>query len=63
LTNLEFERRRRGLSQHDLAQLAGIDRSLVCRLERQDREPTKDQARRLGLVLDVDPHYLQAGRS
>lgn len=48
-------RRRRGLTQQQLADGAGIDRATVSLIENGREEPRADTVRRLAAVLDINP--------
>ena len=43
------------MSQAQLAEAAGMNRSMLSRLESMRYEPSLDQLQRLGQVLDFDP--------
>jgi transcriptional regulator with XRE-family HTH domain len=51
----EFERRRRGLTQHALADLSGVPQTYISLLERGRLIPTETELDRLAHVLDVTP--------
>ncbi|MCR5565563.1 MAG: nucleotide sugar dehydrogenase [Clostridiales bacterium] len=48
------QRKLLGLTQQELADKAGINRSMLCRLENQDYIPSLDQLTRLGNTLQFD---------
>ena len=48
------QRKQLGLTQQDLADKAGINRSMLCRLENQDYIPSLDQLTRLANTLQFD---------
>jgi len=48
-------RKQLGLTQQELAERTGINRSMLCRLEKQDYVPSVDQLSRLADVLGFDP--------
>ena len=48
------QRKHLGLTQQELADLAGINRSMLCRLENQDYVPSLDQLTRLANALQFD---------
>lgn len=50
---LRVVRERTGLSQADLAGLAGVDRTLVYRLERGQRNASPTVIKKLAVALDV----------
>lgn len=47
-----------GLSQEQLADLAGLDRNYVGKLEREENSPTVDTLEVLALALQVDVEQL-----
>ena len=53
--NLKRLRRERGLSQEELADLAGLNRNYVGMVERQENAPTVDTLEALAKALQVDP--------
>ncbi len=53
--NLRLARHRSGLSQYELAQIAGLDRNYVGKLEREESSPTVDTIEALAIALDYDP--------
>ena len=48
-------RKQFGLTQQELAERTGINRSMLCRLEKQDYVPSVEQLSRLADVLGFDP--------
>lgn len=58
--NLKKFRRAKGLSQEELAHLAGIDRTYVSLLERRIYSVTIDIVARLAKALDIEPSELLA---
>ncbi|MEH6409366.1 MAG: helix-turn-helix transcriptional regulator [Hyphomonas sp.] len=58
--NLKKFRRAKGLSQEELAHLAGIDRTYVSLLERRIYSVTIDILARLAEALDIEPDELLA---
>lgn len=60
---LETTRRKRVLTQADLARKAGVSQITVTRLESPNSEanPRVDTVRRLAEALDVDPSWLLFG--
>lgn len=53
MTQLEFERRRKKLSQAQLGNAARIHQTFISEIERGVGLPTLDQQQRLARVLDV----------
>jgi transcriptional regulator with XRE-family HTH domain len=53
--NLRRMRQAKGLSQEELADLAGINRNYVGMLEREEHAATVDMLEKLAEVLGVDP--------
>ncbi len=51
--NVRLLRGRRGLSQEQLALEAGVDRTLVSKIERTIANPTLEVLAKLAVVLDV----------
>lgn len=51
---IHTQRKLLGLTQQDLADRAGINRSMLCRLENQDYVPSLDQLTRLANTLQFD---------
>ncbi|MER9675292.1 helix-turn-helix transcriptional regulator [Mesorhizobium sp. M0208] len=56
--NLRLLRQSTGLSQEQLADLAGLDRNYVGKLEREENSPTVDTLEVLALALQVDVEQL-----
>lgn len=56
--NLRLLRQAAGLSQEQLADLAGIDRNYVGKLEREENSPTLDTLEVLALGLQIDVELL-----
>lgn len=56
--NLRILRHRSGMSQSELAQLAGLDRNYVGKLEREESAPTVDTLEALAIALMTDPQAL-----
>lgn len=52
--NLKAARRAKGLSQEELAHLAGIDRTYISSLERSVYNASIDVVDRLAAVLDIE---------
>lgn len=53
--NLRILRYRAGLSQSELALIAGLDRNYVGKLEREESSPTIDTLEALAIALLADP--------
>ena len=53
-TQLRDERLRQGLSLTEVAARAGIDRTMVMRVEERERTPTIELLLRIAEALDVD---------
>jgi transcriptional regulator with XRE-family HTH domain len=53
--NLARERKSRGLSQRQLATLAGLDRTYVGSVERGERNVSIDNIERLAEALQIEP--------
>ena len=53
--NLRRLRQERGLTQEELADLAGLNRNFVGMLEREENAPTVDTLEVLAKALDVEP--------
>ncbi|WP_169474135.1 MULTISPECIES: helix-turn-helix transcriptional regulator [unclassified Novosphingobium] len=51
--NLRRLRMAKGLSQEEVAHLAGLDRNYVGNLEREQNSPTVDTLERIAAVLDA----------
>lgn len=60
--NLRLLRQECGLSQEQLADLAGLDRNYIGKLEREENSPTVDTLEVLALALQVDAEALVARR-
>ena len=58
--NLKMYRKSAGLSQEDLAHVAGIERAYVSLLERRLNSPTIDMLAKLATALGVEPQQLIA---
>ncbi|AZO41409.1 XRE family transcriptional regulator [Mesorhizobium sp. M7D.F.Ca.US.005.01.1.1] len=56
--NLRLLRQATSLSQEQLADLAGLDRNYVGKLEREENSPTVDTMEVLALALQVDVEIL-----
>jgi len=56
--NLRLLRRDAGLSQEQLADLAGLDRNYVGKLEREENAPTVDTLESLAAALQIDVELL-----
>lgn len=59
--NLRRERRARGLSQEELADLAGLHRTYVSSVERGERNIAIDNIERLAKALEIEPARLLQG--
>ena len=55
-------REERALRQEDLAELAGVGKNTINRLERNKTEPHMTTVRKLASALQVDPRELVRGR-
>lgn len=53
--NLKRLRQERGLSQEELADLAGLNRNYIGMIERQENAATLDTLEELAKALQVDP--------
>jgi transcriptional regulator with XRE-family HTH domain len=51
--NLRVMRRQKGLTQEELAFLAGINRNYVGQIEREEKSPTVDTVEKLAISLSV----------
>src|SRR5438876_815713 len=60
LIGLKHARQRKALSQLDLAQRAGVDRSTISRLESHAESVFPSTVRKLAAALDVAPEALLA---
>ncbi len=58
-TKLNAERVRQGMSQRELGFLAGVEASHISGIESLVLRPHPDQARRIAVVLEVEPEQLQ----
>jgi DNA-binding XRE family transcriptional regulator len=56
--NLRAHRALRGISQEDLATLAGVHRTYVSQIERELKNVSIDSLRKLANALHVDVHVL-----
>jgi len=56
--NLRVLRSRAGLTQEQLASLAGLDRNYIGKLEREGNSPTLDTIETLALALQVEIEML-----
>lgn len=56
--NVRDFREQRGVSQEKLAELAGVDRTYISKVERGDRNTTAGTIERIALALDTLPHVL-----
>lgn len=56
--NLRLLRQRSGLSQEQVADLAGLDRNYIGKLEREESSPTLDTLEVLALALQIDVEIL-----
>ena len=54
-------REERALRQEDLAELAGVGKNTINRLERNKTEPHMTTVRKLAAALEVDPAELMRG--
>lgn len=52
--NLRVLRKRKGLSQEELAFQAGINRNYVGQIEREEKSPTVDILEKLARPLEID---------
>lgn len=62
MTKLQELRKRRGISQSDLAQQIGVDASLISRWESGEREPSFSQQMELARLLGVTVDYIVNGQ-
>ena len=58
LSRLKEHRNRRGLTQHELATLAGVSRPTIARLETTNKRATLATTRKLARALKVKPETL-----
>ena len=56
--NLQRLRKERGLSQEELADLAGLNRNYIGMIERQENAATVDTLEALAKALEVEPARL-----
>jgi len=56
--NLRLLRHRSGLTQEQLADLAGLDRNYVGKLEREDSSPTLNTLEALAIALQIEVEAL-----
>ena len=56
--NLRLLRQTSGLTQEQLADLAGLDRNYVGKIEREENSPTVDTLEAIALALQVDADWL-----
>ena len=56
--NLRFLRHRAGLTQERLAELTGLDRNYIGKLEREENSPTVDRLEGLAAALQIDAELL-----
>jgi transcriptional regulator with XRE-family HTH domain len=56
--NLRLLRQDSGLTQEQLADLAGLDRNYVGKLEREENSPTVDTLESIALALQIDVERL-----
>jgi transcriptional regulator with XRE-family HTH domain len=61
--SLKKYRALRGLSQEDLATVAGVNRTFVSQIERQQKNVSIDSLRRLANALQCEVHQLLGGRA
>jgi transcriptional regulator with XRE-family HTH domain len=61
--NLRRLRQDRGLTQEELADLAGLNRNFVGMIEREENAPTVDTLEVLAKALDVEPGRFLERRS
>jgi Fic family protein/DNA-binding Xre family transcriptional regulator len=57
-TLLKQAREKKGIMLRELAQMMGIDQSLISKFESGHRKPTKEQLERLAHFLDLEPQEL-----
>ena len=58
LLRLKKQRKRRTLTQYELALLSGVGRDTIAKLETTDRRATRETAQKLARVLKVKPEQL-----
>ena len=56
--NLRLLRHRAGLTQEHLAELTGLDRNYIGKLEREVNSPTVDRLESLAAALQIDAELL-----
>lgn len=61
--SLKKYRALRGLSQEDLATVAGVNRTFVSQIERQQKNVSIDSLRRLANALKCEVHQLLGGQA
>ena len=61
--NLRVLRKQKGLSQEELAFLAGINRNYVGQIEREEKSPTIDVLEKLASAMDIKPEELLLHRN
>lgn len=54
INSLKEERLRRGMSQNQVAQLAGLSHTMVMRVEKMERMPTIDTLLRISVALGLE---------
>jgi len=59
MANLRDMRRRKALSQRDLAEKSGVAHATICRIERGKQKPIPLTHRKLAIALDIDPSELE----
>ncbi|HEY8356215.1 MAG TPA: helix-turn-helix transcriptional regulator [Ramlibacter sp.] len=57
-TNVRLARAALGISQEELAELSGLDRTYISGVERGVRNPTVKVVGRLASALKIPPHQL-----
>lgn len=55
--NLRLLRQASGLTQEQLADIAGLDRNYIGKLEREENSPTVDTLEAVALALQVDVEW------
>jgi transcriptional regulator with XRE-family HTH domain len=62
--NLRIMRKKKGLSQEELACHAGINRNYVGQIEREEKSPTVDILEKLAIALEIRAvnFFVQRGR-
>ena len=56
--NIKKYRKAKGLSQEDLADLAGLHRTYISAIERERRNISIDNIERIAIALEVEPYCL-----